>query len=390
MFQSFDVSSAPEQGPPRLAALRQQMAAEGLDGWLVPRADAWQGETVAPSDERLAWLTGFTGSAGFAAVLAGEAGVFVDGRYRVQVRGQVAGDFTPVDFPETKLTDWLAARLGEGARVGFDPWLHTVGEVEELRKALEPRGIALIPLSTLIDRIWEDRPARPSAPMSAYPDALAGRGSAEKRAEIAGILRDDGHPTAVLTTPHSIAWLLNVRGSDIERDPIAQAFALVMDDGTVQLFCDPDKAAPVRDHLGPDVVVLPEDALLAALQQVDGPVRIDPKTCPEAIRARLAECETKVAEASDPCLLPKARKTPAELDGARAAGARDALAMIRFLHWLDETAPKGGLTEIDVATTLEGFRRESNALLDISFETISGAGPNWTAHAPRRPATQSR
>ena len=375
MFQSFDVSSTPEQGPPRLAALRAQMAEERLDGWLVPRADAWQGETVAPCDERLAWLTGFTGSAGFAAVLTDEAGVFVDGRYRVQVRAQVAHVFTPVNWPEVKLTDWLAERLGDGARVGFDPWLHTVAEVAELRKALDRKGIALVPMETLIDRIWEDRPARPSAPMRAYPDEMAGRTSAEKRAEIAATLKSDGQRVAILTTPHSIAWLLNIRGADIARDPIAHAFALVFEDGAVQLFCDPAKAAPVAEHLGPEVTVLPEEGLLAALQQLDGPVRLDPKSCPEVLRARLAELGTEVSEGADPCLLPKAKKTAAEVQGARDAGARDALAMIRFLHWLDETAP-GGLTEIDVATKLEGFRRENNALLDISFETISGAGPN--------------
>ena len=375
MFQSFDVSSTPEQGPPRLAALRAQMAEERLDGWLVPRADAWQGETVAPCDERLAWLTGFTGSAGFAAVLGDEAGVFVDGRYRVQVRAQVADVFTPVNWPEVKLTDWLAERLGDGARIGFDPWLHTVAEVAELRKALDRKGIALVPMETLIDRIWEDRPARPSAPMRAYPDEMAGRTSAEKRAEIAATLKSDGQRVAILTTPHSIAWLLNIRGADIARDPIAHGFALVFEDGAVQLFCDPAKAAPVTEHLGPEVTVLPEEGLLAALQQLDGPVRLDPKSCPEVLRARLEELGTEVSEGADPCLLPKAKKTDAEVQGARDAGARDALAMIRFLHWLDETAP-GGLTEIDVATKLEGFRRENNALLDISFETISGAGPN--------------
>ncbi|EAR52466.1 aminopeptidase P [Oceanicola granulosus HTCC2516] len=376
MFQSFDATSRPEQGPPRLAALREVMAADGLDGFLVPRADAHQGENVAPCDERLAWLTGFTGSAGFAAVLADEAGLFVDGRYRLQVREQAADVFTPVDRYEVQLGDWLAERLSLDARVGFDPWLHTVGQVAALRERLDEAGILLAPCDNLVDRLWDDRPPPPDRPFRAHDTALAGESAADKRARLAAELREAGQRAALLTLPDSIAWLLNIRGADVARTPVPRAFALLRDDGSVELFCGPGQADPVADHLGPDVAVLPRDGLRAALSETEGPVRLDPASAPQVLADTLAEADVEVVHGDDPCLLPKARKTDAELAGMREAHLRDGAAMCRFLAWLDATAPDGGLTEIAVVTALESFRRETNALQDISFETICGAGPN--------------
>ena len=227
MFQSFEVISHPADGPPRLAALRKVIAAEGLDGFLVPRADAHQGEYVADCDARLAWLTGFTGSAGFCCVLPELAGVFVDGRYRLQVRAQVdTAVFTPVNWPETRLADWLKTNARSGAKIGFDPWLHTIDEIEGLRKALATSGIVLVETENLVDRIWTDRPAPPSAPARSHPDALAGRSSAEKRGEIGRELRAAGEAAAVLTQPDSIAWMLNIRGGDLPRVPVMHAFAV--------------------------------------------------------------------------------------------------------------------------------------------------------------------
>ncbi len=375
MFQSFEAATDPSTGPARLKALRALMSEQGLDAVLVPRADAHQGEYVAPADERLAWLTGFTGSAGFAAITAAEAGVFVDGRYRVQVRAEVAPEFTPVDWPETKLADWLLERLGEGQALGFDPWLHTVDEVDALRAKLAPKGIGLRALrENPVDRLWEDRPAPPAAPFTAFPEEVAGEGAASKRGRIAAGLRAAGERAAILTLPDSIAWLLNVRGGDVRRNPVPHAFAVLQDDGSCDLFCRQGKAEAVREHLGPEVRVHDEAAFLPALALLPSPVRLDPKSAPEAVHAALAEAGVAASRAPDPCLLPKARKTAAEVAATAEAHGRDGAAMVGFLHWLDGEAPKGHLTEIDVVRALEGFRRNTNALLDLSFDTICGAG----------------
>ncbi|PYE82510.1 aminopeptidase P family protein [Pseudoroseicyclus aestuarii] len=376
MFQTFTASARPEQGPPRLDALRAAMREAGVDAWLVPRADAHRGENVPEGEERLAWLTGFTGSAGFAAITQGAAGVFIDGRYRVQVKSQVADVFTPVPWPETGLAEWLAEALPSGGRLGFDPWLHTPAELAELRAALEPKGFGLIPLENLIDGIWTDRPARSDAPFYPHPLEVAGESHADKRARIARTLAEAGHRSTVLSLPDSIAWLLNIRGADIARTPVPLSFAVLYDDGRAELFCRPGKAEALADHLGPDVTVLDEEAFLGALGQLPGPVRVDPKSIPEIVVSTLKGWEIEIAEAPDPVVLPKAQKNETELAGMREAHLRDGAAVCSFLAWLDEEAPKGALTEIAVAQALEGFRRETNALRDISFETISGAGPH--------------
>ena len=375
MLQSFEDTADPSRGPARLAALRALMAEENLDAVLVPRADRFQGEYVAPGDERLAWLTGFTGSAGFAAVTATQAGVFVDGRYRVQVRVQVAPEFTPVNWPETKLADWLAERLGAGEVVGFDPWLHAVDEVEALERRLGPRGVGLRPLrDNPVDRLWADRPAPSAAPFTTFPEEVAGESALSKRTRLAEGLRAAGERAVVLTLPDSIAWLLNVRGSDVPRNPVPHAFAVLHDDGACDLFCRGAKAEGVREHLGPAVRVHGEEAFLPVLATLSSPVRLDPKTAPEAVLEALNEAGAEVSRQQDPCLLPKARKTAAEVAATTEAHLRDGAAMVRFLHWLDGEAPRGGLTEIAVVGALEGFRRATNALLDISFDTICGAG----------------
>ncbi len=382
MHQNFTTTARPEQGPPRLAALRAALAEAQLDGWLVPRADAHRGEDVRPGDERLAWLTGFTGSAGFAAITADWAGVFIDGRYRIQIRSQVAAEFTAVNWPETKLADWLIEALPEGGVVGYDAWLHTPEEIAQLHATLHPHGIGLVPRDNPIDRIWSDRPAAGSAPFTVWPDALAGRSHAEKRSEIAALLRAAGQRCAVLTLPDSIAWLLNIRGADIPHTPVPLSFALIHDDGRAELFCPPGKADALADHLGRDVALLPEDAFLGALGQLSGPVRVDPKTAPLIVETTLKGWEIRIAEAEDPCILPKARKTAAEIAGAREAHLRDGAAMANFLCWLDAEAeklatdPDHRLTEIGVVRALEAFREDTGALMGISFDTIAGAGPN--------------
>ncbi|MBN8189337.1 aminopeptidase P family protein [Salipiger thiooxidans] len=368
MFQTFQETARPEQGPPRLKALRGELAREGLDGFIVPRADAYQGEYVAPHDDRLAWLTGFTGSAGYCVALRDVAGVFVDGRYRVQVKAQVASDYTPVDWPETGLAEWIAAKLPGGGAVGIDPWLFSVDQARGLEERLG--GIELRRCENLVDRIWEDQPAPPMGAVFAQPVELAGEAHGDKIARLARTL---GADTCILTLPDSIAWLLNIRGSDIPRNPVPHGFALLHADASVTLFMDARKLEGLGDHLGAAVTLRDPSEFPEALAALRGTVRLDPASCPVAVRETLVACE--VTEAQDPCLIPKARKNAAELEGTRAAHLRDGAAMVRFLAWLDRQAP-GSLTEIDVVTKLESCRAATNALRDISFETIAGAGPN--------------
>ena len=374
MFQSFTAPTSPEQGPPRLAALRKQIKDNGLHGFLVPRADAFQGEYVAPCDERLAWLTGFTGSAGFCAVLDKIAGVFIDGRYRLQVLDQVAEDFTPVHWPEVSLSAWLMDQGCAGQVIGFDPWLHTVKEIAALREAAPL--IEFKPTKNLIDVIWTDRPARPSAKFFAHPIEFSGQSHEDKITELSAVLEKQGQACAVITLPDAIAWLLNIRGNDIEKNPVPQSFALLHSNGTAELFAPDGKADDILGHLGTKVSVRPMDDFLSAVAALEGSVRIDPKSCPERVLTALTCAGRVVVKAPDLCELPKARKNPVEIAGTREAHLRDGAAMVRFLAWLDAEAHKGGVTEIDVVKTLEGFRRDTNALRDISFDTIAGTGPN--------------
>lgn len=371
MFQSFKDKADGTKGPARLTALREEIARNDLSGFIIPRADAHQGEDVAPCDERLSWLTGFTGSAGFAVVLPDIAGVFIDGRYTLQVRDQIDLDaFTPVSWPKNKLGPWIADNIGDGQRIGFDPWLHSRAEIREAQQAL-PEG-ALVPVPNLVDNIWSDRPARPAEPAFAYPDELAGKTSAQKRDEIAQALALEGQSSAVLTSPDSIAWLLNIRGSDIKRTPIVQAFAIIHADGSVAIFSDPNKFS----ELDLDIQIRDWSAFEPALAALDGVVRVDPKSAPYAVWDVLEQAGVDSQEGNDPCILPKACKNTAEIDATSAAHLRDAAAMVEFLCWLDREGPTGKLTEIDVVKALEGHRRATNALKEISFETICGSGPN--------------
>ncbi len=378
MFQDFAVQSRPETGPPRLAQLRAEMRKTGLDGFIIPRADAHQGEYVAECDARLAWLTGFTGSAGSCIALADRAGIFVDGRYRLQVRHEVdPGAFTPVNWHEMRPGPWLAKALPEGGRVGFDPWLHTTREIADIEQALESTGIELVPVGNPIDAIWTDRPAPPAQPARIHPPELAGETSEDKRARLGAMLVKTGARACVLTLPDSICWLLNIRGADIARTPLVQAFAILHADGCLTLFADPAKFnATLRAHLGPRVTLRPVEALVPGLRALSGPVQVDPKTAPVQVARTLQEAGHEIIWAVDPCLWPKACKNAAEIAGMVAAHDRDAAAMVEFLCWLDNAAPNGNETEISVVKALERFRRATKRLIDISFDTISSVGPN--------------
>ena len=375
-FQTFHTVSEPGKGAARLAALRGEMARRGVDAFVIPRADAHQGEYVAPSDERLAWLTGFTGSAGLAIVLAGQAAIFTDGRYRIQVRTEVdVNCFTPIEQGDTLPGAWLAGALARGQTLALDPWLHTVNDVNRLRETLGPGGVTLRETDNLVDAVWHDRPAPPNAPAMAYPRALAGRSRDHKRADMAAHLGRHGLAAMVLTLPDSICWLLNIRGNDIPRVPVVQAFAILFATGRMQVFCAPAKLN--RGTLGLDetVQVEPTQAVGAALAALEGTVGVDFATAPMAILRHLQAGKGKAVCHPDPCQRSKACKTHAEIEATRRAHLRDAVAMARFLAWLD-AADKTTLTEIAVVQSLERFRRDTGALRDIAFDTICGSGPH--------------
>jgi len=375
MFQSFDSTTSPQTGAARLSDLRKELTKQGFDGFLIPRADAHQGEYVTDRDNRLAWLTGFAGSAGFCTALMDVAGVFIDGRYRIQVRDQIDLDhFTPVNWPETKLSEWLIEQLPNGGKVAFDPWLHTLSEIEKLRAELAKSQITLIPTDNLVDRIWADQPSRPNAAAFAYPTDLAGLSDTDKRVQIAQGIKDAGQSCAILTQPDAICWLLNIRGADIPRIPVVQAFAIIDDVGKIQLFSDPEKFDALAPNL--DITVQHWDDFEAVLKTLTSPVRIDKTNTPIAVTDCLDTAGIKLVFADDPCNLPKACKNETELAGAVQAHIRDGAAVCEFLAWLDAQSDPTKLTEIDIVQKLENCRQATGALKDISFDTICGSGPN--------------
>ncbi len=374
MYQTFDSKSEPELGPARLTDLQAVMRAEGLDAYIIPHSDQYQGEYLAPRDERLAWLTGFTGSAGFCVALADRAGVFVDGRYRVQVRSETRAPFVPVDWPETSATAWIKDNLPKGI-VGFDPWLHTVADIDTMTRELTGTGITLRPCDNLIDRIWIDRPAPVTCKAFVHPIDYAGRSHTDKCRDIAHDLRTARDTAAVLTMGDGICWLLNIRGSDIVHNPVIQAYAIIHDSGCVDLFVDAIKVTDVMDHLGDQVVVHSIDTFLDALAALTGQVRITAATLPRAAYDQMIAAGITLRDAVDPTVLPKARKNKVELDTARECHLRDAAHMCEFLCWLDAQNPDE-TTEIDVAIGLENIRRRDPMLMELSFDTISASGPH--------------
>jgi Xaa-Pro aminopeptidase len=364
----------------RLDALRKELARQGLDGFVVPISDEHLSEYVGGYAQRLAWLTGFGGSAGTAAVLKDKAAMFVDGRYTLQVRDQVDGKLYEYrSVPQDSLAEWLAANAGEGARVGFDPWLHTAGWAKAAGKALKDAGAELVPVErNPIDAVWQDRPEPSAAPAFVQDEALAGRSSADKRAEVAEWLKAEKLDAAVISALDSVAWLLNVRGADVDRTPVALSYVIAHADGTADWFIAPGKVPPeVAAHLGNAVRVRPRDAFTGALAELKGKrVAADPERAVAAIFSALESAGAEAVRLTDPVVLPKAVKNPVEQKGHRAAQARDGAAVARFLHWLSVEAPKGRLDETSAAERLHQFRRDTGDLRDLSFDTISGSGPN--------------
>ena len=386
MFQTFESESDPSLGAQRVHALRERMRQHGIDGFLVPRADEHQGEYVAPGSERLKWLTGFSGSAGAALVLGESAVIFVDGRYQLQVRQQVdLGVFSIANLIDTPPAAWIKEHLGAGLRIGFDPWLHTISEVKALTESATSIGAELVPLSrNPVDEIWTDRPPVPLGRVEIQPLQFAGELAKSKLARLAEAVAESGATHAILTDPSSVAWAFNIRGSDVPHTPLALSFAVLSGDGNHLLFIDKRKL-PIEpeayltqlcDLRAPSEL---ENAIIG-LARAGAKVSLDPALAAEKLRTLVRDNGGHVVEAPDPARLPRATKNEAEIAGSRAAHRRDGAAVSRFLCWLDRTNPET-LDEIAAVKKLEEFRRTAGEetqmpLRDVSFPTISGAGPN--------------
>ncbi|TRC90690.1 aminopeptidase P family protein [Mesorhizobium sp. WSM4310] len=386
MFQTFDSAGDPSVGKPRVALLRQWLAANGLDGFIVPRADEHQGEYVADRSARLKWLTGFSGSAGVAIVLRDRAFIFVDGRYTLQVRSEVDLDIFAVEsLVDNPPAVWLKDNIGKGARLGFDPWLHTIGEVKALQASADKTGAVLVPLEkNPIDIIWNDQPAAPVTPVELHPIGFAGELAKDKLARLATAIGKDGATHAVLTDPSSIAWAFNIRGGDVPHTPLALGFAILAADGSHQLFMDMRKfsrqVAAYLTQLADPHEPGEFEAAIAALAKGGAKIALDPVLAADRLRMLVEDNGGTVVAAPDPARIPRATKNQAEINGSRAAHRRDGAAVAKLLCWLERQKP-GSLDEIAVVTRLEESRRQTGEetqmpLRDVSFDTISGAGPN--------------
>ncbi|MFZ1922434.1 MAG: aminopeptidase P family protein [Xanthobacteraceae bacterium] len=379
-FQSFDDRGGGADSAPRLAALRAELQRRGLDGFVVPRSDRYQNEYVPPCAERLAWLTGFTGSAGAAIVLLDRAVLFVDGRYTVQAADEVDTTlFAIAHLVEQPPAAWIEEHLPRGAKLGYSPWLHTVDGAERLGKACEAAGASLVAVTdNPIDACWSGRPAPPLGAVVLHDLRYAGEEAAAKLSRLRAELQKLGADTLIVSDPHAACWLLNIRGSDVPHTPVALAFATVPKEGRTALYVDGRKLDnDVRHRLEEFAEVrAPEDFErdLAALGKAGRAVRLDPAACPEAIARLVADNGGKVLRGADPIAPMKAVKNATEIAGARAAQLRDGAAVTRFLAWFDHEAPRGQLSEIDAVEALESFRRDTGLLKDVSFPTIAGAG----------------
>jgi Xaa-Pro aminopeptidase len=379
MIQTFEVAGGPEFGRKHLPLLRKALTKLGLDGMIVPHEDEWQNEYVPPAFDRLAWLTGFTGSAGAAIVLKDEAAIFVDGRYTLQVRDQVDERlFSYRDLVDGGPTAYIRERA-RGAKLGFDPKLHSPDALDRLQAAARDAGAQLHSLSpNPIDEAWRDRPPAPSALVVPYADEYSGESAPAKRKRLGESIAADGADAAVITSPASIAWLFNIRGADVARTPLPLGEAILRADGRADLFIAPEKVSDkLREWLGNEVALRRTEDLPQALAQLGGQrVRLDPGSASAWYFAALKDADAQILRGQDPVVIPRARKNAVEIEGARRAHARDGAALSRFLHWLATDGQTGKADEIGVCQTLENFRAETGALKDLSFDSISGAGPN--------------
>ena len=371
---------APAHIQARLDALRAELGRRGLDGFLVPLTDEHMSEYIPPCAERLRWLTDFGGSAGQGIVLARRAAIFVDGRYTLQVMQQVSGElFERVFLADQSPQDWLRAAAPEGARIGYDPRLHTPAQVETLAAVMAEREGTLVAVTdNPVDAVWTDRPPRPAEPVSVHDEMFAGRTGDDKRADVAEKLATQQADTLVLTMLDSISWVFNIRGGDVVHNPVTLAYALLTAEGQATLFIDARKLGDsVRTHLGDAVEVAPYEDFYPTLDRLDGRrVLADPATAPAAVFDALDRGRATIVRAAEPVQALKARKNAVEVQGARDAHLRDGGAVACFLQWLSETAAQGGVDEMTAAETLYAFRRQNDRFRGPSFDTISGAGPH--------------
>ena len=381
MRQTFDESTDPSFGPKHTPLIRAAMAEQGLDGFLIPHEDEHQNEYLPAANDRLAWATGFTGSAGAAVIFKDKAAIFVDGRYTLQVRDQVdTGVFEVRDLVEGGVPEFLQQAAKPGWSIGYDARLHSPEALDRLRQAASKAGAALKPVDVNpLDQAWgAARPAQPKAPVSPHPLDYSGEDSASKRGRVGASLKDQGADAALLTAPASIAWLFNVRGGDVIRSPLPLAQAVLNADGSARLFLDPDKVTPdLPAWLGNQVSLEPPEALAGALGELKGrKVLVDAGQSSAWYFDTLSQAGADVIRAADPCALPRACKNAVEIEGTRQAHIRDGAALTRFLHWVATEGQANPPDEVEVVTRLEGFREATGALKDLSFDTIAGAASN--------------
>ena len=382
MFQTYEPVSDRSFAGKHLPLLRAELKKRGLDGFIIPHDDEYQNEYIPAFAERLMWASGFSGSAGAAVVLADRAAIFVDGRYTLQVRKQSDDAFFEYqDIVETSVDSWLVKNAPAGARIGYDPMLHTSAGLDRLEAAAKKAGFVLVPVSeNPIDAAWTDQPARPTASIKPHGVEFSGKSSDEKRAAIAQAVKDAGADAVLITAPPSLAWLFNVRGGDVSRTPIPLGRALVAADGTATLFVAPEKVGnELPGYLGGSVDIRSEDDVIGALEKLGASgkaVAVDPALAPAKYVQTLRETGARVVDMTDPCALPRACKNDIEIAGARSAHVRDGAAISQFLYWVATSAQGGDIDEITASKKLEEYRAASGKLADLSFDSISAAGPN--------------
>ena len=382
MFQTFEDICDPSKAKSRVALLRAQLKKQNLDGFWVPHTDEHQSEYLPPHAERLYWLTGFSGSAGAAIVLAKRAAIFTDGRYTIQIAEQVdARIFKIQHLVEHPPLKWLKKNLKKGQRLGFDPHLHSQTSAEQLNRVCKQLGARLIAVkSNPIDAVWSDQPARPHGKVIVHPLKFSGEPATKKLSRIARVLREKGEDAMIITLADSLCWAFNIRGSDVAHTPVVLGHAIIKARGKPEIFLNPNKVSGrARSYLEKIAILKSDDSLAAALDRLGKDkktVRLDAQTASFAIYDRLKKARATIVNAQDPVIALKAIKNKTEIEGARTAHIRDAAAYCRFLMWLDSQKSANSLNEISVARKLEEFRHDTGQLRDISFDTISAFGPN--------------
>lgn len=380
MRQTYDVIGGPSAGRTHLPLLRQEMEKLGLDGIYIPHDDEYQNEYLPDANERLAWATGFTGSAGAAFVFKSSAVVFIDGRYTLQAKQQLdAKLFQSADLHDLGPHGWLAKQSMPGAKIGYDPRVVSPDQLDKLTEAAAKAGAELVVTDpSPIDTAWRDRPSEPARPVVPHAVTYSGEESSSKRARVGAKLAEQKIDAAVITSPASIAWLFNVRGGDVACSPLPLGRAILFSDGHAELFLRPDKvSSELGAHLGNEVSLRPISELEHRLAKLSGKaVSLDPSLASAWFFRTLTKAGADIKRGMDPVALPRAAKNAVEIEGSRAAHRRDGAALVRFLRWYDEHGQTGEVTEIDCAKKIEEFRELTGELRDLSFNSISSAGPN--------------